>query len=295
MNYDLKLGLKLLLYPLHVAGVNLRSKRFPNDFASSFQNDSLKGISQIVSLANTSNFRDLGGMLTVDGRVLKQGLVYRSDHLDFVPMRLLLKLGVRTLVDFRSPREQKKSRNLGSIRRVRMPIFRGSEVARIRRLLLNAHRERFDGEKVMLEAYRYFAEEATSQYAEFFSLLSSPENLPLVFHCTAGKDRTGFATALLLKMLGVSEETILKDYLATNHFRRNTNRILMQKGKFFVEENLLKPLLEVQPSYLAEAYQSIHRRHGSFETYREQALGLSDSDVETLSRLYLQPVTKAKR
>ncbi|HNA90550.1 MAG TPA: tyrosine-protein phosphatase, partial [Anaerolineales bacterium] len=110
-------------------------------------------------------------------------------------------------------------------------------------------------------------------------------------HCTAGKDRTGFAAASLLRILGVSQEVILEDYLLTNHYllsayKWNLMFAGLVKGRHFA--NYIRGFLQAHPDYLTAAFKAAEQAHGSFEDYVRAGLGLNDKDVNRLKDMYLE-------
>jgi protein-tyrosine phosphatase len=111
-----------------------------------------------------------------------------------------------------------------------------------------------------------------------FQRLARSENLPTVVHCTAGKDRTGFASALLLLALGVPQETVFEDYLLTNYYRQNFFRFVLRwiplYSFFRTDPEDLLPLLEARRAYLQISFDEMVERYGSIDGYLEQALGL---------------------
>lgn len=125
----------------------------------------------------------------------------------------------------------------------------------------------------------------------FYSLLKI-ENLPLVNHCTAGKDRTGFGSALLLLLLGVSEETVMQDYLLSNGFREKLNQKMMEflGAKLQNEESkeILGAMFEARADYLQAAIDEIARKFGSVEIYAEKGLGFSKEQLENMKTLLLE-------
>lgn len=134
----------------------------------------------------------------------------------------------------------------------------------------------------MKETYRGFVHHNTHRFAELFGhLLESGE--PLVFHCTAGKDRTGFAAALILLALGVPESGVLHDYLLTN------DRVQPPvSGCFGLPPEVASVLWRVQPEFLEAAFEAVNAEYGSVETYLRSGIGLAETGREHLRRLYLQ-------
>jgi len=177
-----------------------------------------------VPLTGASNLRDLGGWRTVDGRRVRRSLVFRSASLATLTdadLATVATLGLRTVCDLRGEREAAAapSRLPAGVERVLLPIE--PQVGGSIRDLLK--REVATGEDVvglMERAYLAYGTSHLFQYRALFAVLADAARQPVLFHCTAGKDRTGFGAALLLLALGVDRATILADYMATDRLWR---------------------------------------------------------------------------
>jgi len=176
-----------------------------------------------VQLEGSVNFRDLGGYRTIDGRRIRWGMVFRSDNLGRLTDRdvvYLEKMGIRLVCDFRTPAEIKKLPDRyprgGSGKSLKLAIRHGeSDPAntfdRIKKGDIDWMTEEF-----MIEGYLKNIDEFAPLWATFFNTLGEPSNRPFVFHCTGGKDRAGVAAALTLLVLGVPEETVIRDHGLSN-------------------------------------------------------------------------------
>ncbi|MDW7695658.1 tyrosine-protein phosphatase [Flammeovirgaceae bacterium SG7u.111] len=292
---------KLLLYPFWANYVDWDAERNPMDISGEFRleglqvenlEELLKGREIIV--AGVDNFRELGGHQLADGRKLKKGLLFRSGHADSISsagMAVMKGLGIKTIADFRSEAEVSKRRR-GNLAEEGMqvhalPIFNQGEVRKVKAKLLSGEISFEESEQMMRDVYRYFVESGADSLKQFFQLLLEEKNYPILFHCTAGKDRTGFAAALLMKMLGFSTEQILVEYILTNLYRKQANLTLAKKASLFVKKEALLPLLEVRQEYLKHAFQLIDQLHGSFENYQNSVLGIGEKEVEMLKEMLL--------
>jgi protein-tyrosine phosphatase len=145
---------------------------------------------------------------------------------------------------------------------------------------------------MMVEGNRQFATTFAPQYAAMFERITKPENLPALVHCTAGKDRAGFASALILSVLGVPRETVMEDFLLTNHYTAAATEKRLRMIKIFslfrADTDALRPLFGVEPAYLEAAFESIEKSHGDFDSYRRSALGLDDAEVVAFRALALE-------
>lgn len=255
-----------------------------------------------LALDGAPNFRDLGGYETADGRRVKWGQFYRSDDLAALTDADLEKvagLGLRLVCDFRSPaeKEAEPDRLPASSPPAVADLAIGAEnfmVKDLRERISSGDLEGLDLRGMMIEGNRQFATTFSPQYAAMFDRITQAENRPALVHCTAGKDRAGFASAMILSVLGVPRETVMADFLLTNHYtRRATERqlLLIELFSLFrVDSDALRPLFGVEPAYLEAAFEAIDAQWGDFDTYRREALGLDDAEVEAFRMAVLEPV-----
>ena len=173
-----------------------------------------------VALEGSPNFRDLGGYKTVLGRHVRWGRIYRSGKLSSLTeadIHYFKRLGVSLVCDFRSDFERHSEPGwLGdedAPHRVELPISPGSSDS-FKKSMHDGIIEVYDATDLMKDMNRDFVINQTSQYARMFQLMLQG-NHPILIHCAAGKDRTGFGAAVILDVLGVDEETIVEDYLLT--------------------------------------------------------------------------------
>jgi len=238
---------------------------------------------RVVMLEGCSNLRDLGGYRTADGRRVRFGRVFRSASLAGLTEADLVAFtatGIRTICDFRGEREALRAPSrlpaVGSPEVVRLPI-EPRVGASLRDLLAREEATGEDVHDLLRTAYAAYATDHLPRYRAMFELLLQEERLPLLFHCSAGKDRTGFGAALLLTALGVPRETVIADYLATNRIWKREHA-LPPNTPTDVRDTLLsahQPLIEA-------ALDLALSRHGSLEALLEQGLGL---DAARLVRL----------
>ncbi|MGH7289213.1 MAG: tyrosine-protein phosphatase [Myxococcota bacterium] len=253
-----------------------------------------------VALEGANNFRDLGGYATADGRTVRWGLLYRSDnlsHLTDADLATLSRLGIKLVCDFRSAPEKAEEPDRlpaeSPPQVAELPIFDESfSPSAFRERLMSGDLEDLDLRKALTDANRLFATRFAPQYAEMLELVSRPAELPALVHCTGGKDRAGFASAVILRTLGVPEETVFEDFLLTNHYtadhiERTLWRIRLA-SLFRVDPERVRPVLSVERGYLAAAFEEIAAKYGSFDGYRREALDFSDAQTEAFRRLALE-------
>ena len=252
-----------------------------------------------VSLQGTANFRDLGGYLTEDGQRVRRGMLYRADELSRLSatdQAHLLGLGVRQVVDFRSDAERQKAPDQipSSIRYIPIPVtVEAAAVGNIQQRIFAPDNTAAAMTDFLQSAYRDLIVIYTPQYRQFMQGLLDVQEYPQVFHCTAGKDRTGVAAALVLTAIGVPRETILQDYLASN---RLTTESVNQRVEAMVAHSggqanrvALTTLLQVQPLFLHTAYSAIDQQYGSVDNYLTQALGIGPVQRQILRQKLLEP------
>jgi protein-tyrosine phosphatase len=229
---------------------------------------------RVITLEGCTNFRDLGGYVAADGRRVRPGLVFRSAHLGGLTTadcRTLAQLGVRTIVDLRGLNEAAETPH--AISGLEAEILAASIEPRIGeeiRAALDAGRATPEliG-RLMTTHYRDYPDRAATAFRALFTALADGTRRPLVFHCTAGKDRTGFAAALLLSTLGVPWPTVLEDYLHTN---------VVWTGHVGRYPELDGPtraaLIEARTEYLEAAFGALKDAHGAIDEFLETALGI---------------------
>jgi protein-tyrosine phosphatase len=239
-----------------------------------------------LPVGGAANLRDLGGYETRDGRALRWGVLYRSDalaDLDDEDVAYLARLELRRVVDFRSEgeRERDPDRLPEGLRTVWTPISgSGLDPAELQERLLAGEVSAEQAEAWLVEGNRAFVGEFRAVYAQFLRELADPANLPTLFHCTAGKDRAGYAAALVLLALDVPRETAMRDYLLTNAFTeaKTTSmlRLIQIMSLFRADPDDLRPLFEARESYLAAAFEAIDAARGT-DAYLREALGIDDA------------------
>ena len=251
-----------------------------------------------VPLAGQPNFRDLGGYAAGDGRRIRWGAVYRSGELSQLSdadVGKLGELGIRTVVDLRSP-EEVSARGEGRLpsgaQLLPLPITSSDMFAKLIPMFLKGDFSQVPPD-LLDQVNRMLVSEFTEQYTGLLRALSEPANRPLVFHCTQGKDRAGFGAAMVLSALGVPWETVLEDYLLSNHFRKEENDKMLGMIRGFAANHggpegeevafwRVEGLLYVKEQSLQAAHAEIIERHGSVEAFLTEGLGCS---VEGLAQL----------
>lgn len=231
---------------------------------------------RFLPLEGVTNFRDVGGYRAANGKTVKWDVLYRSGDLVYLTdhdLELLAQRNLKTVVDFRTDNEIKTAPD-------RLP----ASVINVFTLTIDSESvftlddvNHSTGLKLMQKLNLVLVNSAKAQYAKFFELLSRPENTPLLCHCSAGKDRTGFAVALFLAALGVDYEDIYADYLISAAFAEQKYSWLLNR---YPE---LLSVVTVKREYLAAALNEIDRVYGGMDNYLANELNV---DVGLLRDLY---------
>ncbi|MFF1909679.1 tyrosine-protein phosphatase [Kitasatospora sp. NPDC058218] len=235
-----------------------------------------------LHLASAPNFRDAGGYRTADGQWVRMGVVYRSGDLSKLTdpdLAKLRRLGIRTVFDLRTPTEQKTApdRLPAGATAVNANVLGVADTGAFNVTTPQAAVQAMtDAERTMVSA-----DSARAAYHSVFESLVERDDENVLFHCTAGKDRTGWASAALLTALGVPRESVEADYLASNTYRAAENAAaLAQLPPAY--QAVYKPLLEVRAEYLAAGFDEVQKKYGSFDGYLKSGLGLDRQDLRDL-------------
>jgi protein-tyrosine phosphatase len=238
-----------------------------------------------VPLDGATNFRDLGGYSGSEGRPVKWRKLFRSDHLgDLTPgdVAHLSALGLTRVLDLRGKNERESHPCLLPGPRVHALSIEPTVVQALQDFAeRNKGITEADAVRLMQQTYRAFVTDNTKRFAELFQHLLHDET-PLVFHCTAGKDRTGFAAALVLSALGVQRDVIMNDYLLTNDLYRAP---AMVAGS--APPEVRAAVRRVQADYLQSSLDVVDADFGGMQNYLEKGLGLDAAQRQRLEYLYL--------
>ena len=261
-----------------------------------------------VHLEGQSNFRDIGGYQTSDGKTVKWGKVFRSGELPKLSdddVKKLETLKIKTVVSFLNPMEIKargEDRLPDGVKRIYLPIDvdlgKGASVEEVMRA-----RKSGDFSKIPAESnpdiHRSLTRDSKESYAQLLRHLANPANHPAVFHCSHGVHRTGTATALLLTALGVPWETVRKDYLLSNTYRKEevakrTEQLkqLNAKNNNIAPEDVdmtnINAFYILDGSYIDATLDEAIKEYGSIDKSIRKGLGISDQEIQKLRTLYLE-------
>lgn len=259
---------------------------------------------QLIGVTSGRNFRELGGYETLSGKKIKMHKLLRTGNLaDLSPFdkQFLTDYGVKYDVDFRSKEEvdNQPDRVPDGVEYIYDPVFSEdltNSSKSITDLDTQAHDDADFGFNHMHYAYEDMIESEPAQkaYRKFFDVLleNTVDGESVIFHCTAGKDRTGFGALLALSALGVPLNTIKKDYLLTNittkDFVDSMIEHARQNGK---NENVLQSIRDIQSvrsEYLDHAVKVLNDEYGGINNYLRDVMKLSSADIMKLRNIYLE-------
>ena len=256
-----------------------------------------------IPLQGSNNFRDIGGIPTHDGRFVRWGQIYRSDRLSALTdedLSYLESLGLRTVYDFRSPEEVEADPDLipagTEIEYINEPIiFDVEDTTNLRERIIAGEIEPTETKEILVTGNRLFATDMAPRFKPFIDCLLEGKG-PIVYHCTSGKDRTGFATMLLLSALNVGRDTIVQDYLLSNYYRYEMNQKRLKPLRYapVIKRNLdletIAPLMIVDRRYINAAYDAIEEKYGTVDAFLEAEYGLdAERRAELIDRYTYGP------
>ena len=250
-----------------------------------------------IALEGTPNFRDLGGYETADGRHVRWGQVFRSGALvDLTPADLATvdALGIQLVCDLRSDSEVETDPDPDlDAEALRLTVTDESvDVQAITDAVLAGDLDQISPD-LLLDGMPAIATEFPDAWRTLVQRVSDEANRPTNVHCSAGKDRAGWASALILRALGVPEETVMEDYLLSNDYLAASNEDTLAQVRTVVagvqgvpedevDMSNLEALLEVRPEYLQAAFDAVDEQYGSFEAYLTDGLGLTQEEIDAL-------------
>ena len=245
---------------------------------------------RVLPLQGGRNFRDLGGYRTADGRMVKWGLLYRSGQMhDLTPADYvtLQKLGIRTVCDFRDTRERATEPTLWPAGQA-PKVLSDDYALDMSAMMLPGDPATWTHDQVvgaMAATYPKLLAQFRGQYRHMFAELLAGD-VPLAFHCTAGKDRTGVAAALLLTALGVPRATIVEDYLLSN---QHMAPMPAHPTGFWAKlsPEAARTFAGVDRRYIDAVFAVTDRHPGGIMGYLKDEMGLDAAKIATLRRMYL--------
>ncbi|GGN12404.1 protein-tyrosine-phosphatase [Dyadobacter beijingensis] len=256
--------------------------------------DSATVASRYIGLENTVNFRDLGGLKTRDGRTVRKGLIYRSDNLakleddDFGRFNALR---IATVYDLRTDHEiaGKEDHLPANVHYLHTPVVQDNagEIKGLRKRVLNGEISEQEAKDMTA---KFYADAVTVHVAAVKDILKQIINAdqPVLYHCSAGKDRTGIVSALILSIVNVDRQIIVDDYMLSNYYRRARAEKKLGKAKL---GRVIKPKLNmkaievlstVDESFINATFNAIDSTYGGIEPFIEKELGIDKAARKAL-------------
>ncbi|MDD4644574.1 MAG: tyrosine-protein phosphatase [Bacteroidales bacterium] len=248
--------------------------------------DEITGAGMVIA---ETNLRDVGGILTKSGQTIRKGLLYRSGNLEKLNKEnqmAVCGLNLQTAIDFRADEQRKRSPgNYSGIREVVLPC----DIDRPTRERLKPLLMRRSGDEAIIGAmdsvYREMVDMMVQPVGDMIRILLNPHDRPVLIHCQGGKDRTGFATAVIYWILDVDQEVIIHDYLKSNEFMHKKLRKIIRRMRIFTfgifPKSNLYAAFEVRAQYLDSAWSVIQTKYGGLEGYLAAA-GIGTEDITKL-------------
>lgn len=267
-----------------------------------------------LPVTGLNNFRDFGGYKAANGRRIKWGIFYRSNHLNGLKpdaQSYIESLCVKTIIDYRSENEIRSNPNShigekqtyhldASAQTAELAAQFAAEPSNEDRALIECVMRDIPKELVngkgeqVLEQYRNFvlSDKSKNSFKQMLRIMLDSHNNPSIQHCRGGKDRTGYGVLLILLILGVSEADIIDDYMLTHKNRLARNEVKMAAYRQITDNqdvlDYLLCLIDTRESFIQEIFNTMRKVAGSPINYIKQELGFTDEDIKTMQDNYLQ-------
>jgi len=251
-----------------------------------------------IKIKKVYNFRAIGNITNIDGRTLKEGKFYRSGNLYKLKnssFKELENLGIHEIIDLRNSKEiaRKPDHIPGEISYRNYSAFddEGDQLDQAKKLVLKGKVNGTDADRRMLGFYREYVTENPEIIRKIITEILESDQ-PVLYHCTAGKDRTGIITALILTVLKFDKQTIYNDYLLSNNYRNDliNKRLNLAHDFHFLyprmDVKVLEKLSWVEPAYLDAAFNEINKKYGSADAYIQQVLKINENKREEYIRRF---------
>ncbi|MCE7040267.1 tyrosine-protein phosphatase [Dyadobacter sp. CY312] len=261
-------------------------------------NDTLLVTNRQVDFKKIVNFRDLGGIKTMDGRTVKWGKIFRSDNLSKLKTSEFEKfnnLNIKSVIDLRTDHEIKGKEDhlpLG-VKYAHMPTVKDNEgeIALLRKKVINGE---ISEQQAIDKTVGFYHDAGTVNLSSLPGIIGQITTSPdaVLYHCSAGKDRTGIVSALILSILNVDRATIMQEYLMSNYYRRQKTEKLLGKAKL---GRIIKPKLDlkaievfmsVDKAFLNAFFEVVDKEYGGTDTFVQNQLGIGKEERQRIiSRL----------
>jgi protein-tyrosine phosphatase len=252
---------------------------------------------RLIPMQGTNNFRDIGGIPTTDGRYTKWGMIYRSGRLEELTdadIDRFRALGIQQVFDFRNDIEIGKSPDRlpddyqGEYTQLPIVDKEGKAYKEMKRRVFFGER-RAETKELFTTVMSKFADSSVLDFKPLFDKLLVTDK-PLLYHCTGGKDRTGYATAIILSILGVDKETIISEYLMSNYYKYEKALASMKKLRYAgLDKETTAALFLVQQEYIEKVFDIIENDFGGMDNYLEVKFGIDEAKRNLFKEKYTYP------
>ncbi|MGE6632279.1 tyrosine-protein phosphatase [Bacillus sp. NPDC077027] len=257
---------------------------------------------QHIHFSKLANFREVGGLNTEEGKLLKPGMIFRSANLSRLTkddIHTFSQLGIQLICDLRTASERKshpsKMQHDDKVKLMHISMQPDSKIpskfSMFRMLTTQAKSLSFI--PIMKDMYASMVNERHKEIQQFFNLLSDERHYPVLIHCTSGKDRTGFLSALVQLLVGVPKNKVLSQYMLSNDgvkiLIKQQERLIRMMSLYRVSKLQTKPLLEVQQDYLEDALNQIIDTYGTVEQFLIEACHIPKEQIEKIKDILLKP------
>lgn len=245
-----------------------------------------------LNIENSPNFRTLAGIENKEGQKIKEGMIYRSGNFSKLTdndVKIFNSLHINTIVDFRNDFEIEKDPDFIPVgqsivtKRAVIGSIENKSMNQFMAVLANPKTTTKDIDSLMIEANKGFVT-SIHDFVPFFDAVKDKKEVVL-FHCSAGKDRTGLASSLLLHILDVPKEEIMADYLRSNEAVAKTD--LKKYSSYGIPEEKMATLMGVKAPYLEAAWEGIEKKYGSIDAMLLQEFGIDSNTKQMIKSKYL--------
>jgi protein-tyrosine phosphatase len=263
-------------------------------YEKSLKEDTLTAFSRHIFFDKVINFRDIGGLKTGEGKTVKWGKFFRSDNLSALEKSEFARfnnLHIETVYDLRTESEIKeKEDNIPqTVHYVHFPTVKdkGDLLTQLKGKVIKGEISEEESIKLTLDLYRGSVIENLPAFKELVNKIMDSDQ-PVLYHCSAGKDRTGIVTALILSVLKVDRQTILNEYLLSNYYRRIKMEKMLGKAKLakvikpHLNLKVIENFMKVDAQYLNATFEVIDQKYGGMDQFVQKELGIDDQTRKLL-------------
>lgn len=259
--------------------------KLPNSFSKkTLEEKETNAEKRYLNFKKTTNFRDIGGISTLDGKTIKWGKIYRSDNLSNLKNKEFSRfdaLQIKTVIDLRTKAEiaEKKDNLPLNTNYISVPIVsdQGDLMGQMKGKVLRGEVSEDESKNLMEAFYIKCLTDNIPLLQDVITKITTSEE-PILYHCTAGKDRTGIVTAILFSILNVDRETIVNEYLLSNYYRSSKIKSTVKKAKLLkvikpkLNTKVIVNFMSVDKEYINAVFEIIDSNYGGMDQFIEKEL-----------------------